>query len=29
MGRFPEDESAIQPRDLKRIKEDRKAELKG
>jgi N-sulfoglucosamine sulfohydrolase len=28
-GQFPEPESAIQPRDLERIKEDRKAELKG
>jgi N-sulfoglucosamine sulfohydrolase len=29
MGQFPEPESAIQPRDLERIKEDRKAGLKG
>ena len=28
-GQFPEPESAIQPRDLERIKEDRRAELKG
>ncbi len=28
-GQFPEAESAIQPRDLERIKEDRNAEMKG
>jgi hypothetical protein len=28
-GQFPEPASAIQPRDLERIKEDRKAAMKG
>jgi len=28
-GQFPEPESAIQPRDLERIKEDKKAAMKG